>query len=187
MRKALQFTKPHGKSRPWLLRATPLLAVTAIALWTVPALFDGIATIAVLFSCKILYEAAYTMFNIPMGSLLSAMSRNDSERASLSSARGVGSMIGMFGDRTSTAYMITGKHTEGSIYGTFNLACRIGQAVGSSLGFYVLGWIGFDAALEVQSAGTIFGLKALCVLRRMRLPTPLLLQRRRKPEEDLLL
>ena len=56
-----------------------------------------------------------------MGSLLSAMSTNDSERASLSSARGVGSMIGnalpgfvgpaiigMFGENTSTGYMITG-------------------------------------------------------------------------------
>ena len=84
----------NGKFRPWLLRATPLLAVTAIALWTVPTFFDGIALVVVLFSCKILYEASYTMFNIPMGSLLSAMSTNDVERASLSSARGVGSMIG---------------------------------------------------------------------------------------------
>ena len=86
-----------------------------------PTFFDGIALIVVLFSCKILYEAAYTMFNIPMGSLLSAMSTNDSERASLSSARGVGSMIGnmipglagpvivgMFGDRESIGYTIAG-------------------------------------------------------------------------------
>ena len=342
----------NGKFRPWLLRSTPLLAITAIALWTVPTFCDGIATIVALFSFKILYEAAYTMFNIPMGSLLSAMSTNDSERASLSSARGVGSMfgnmipgmigpviIGIWGDRDSTGYMITGiacaligfgvclmhyfwteertvvgetnaddikfsdiltvvktnrpfvalcihgicictmqylvsnislymysevyhdvtyqtlgtalsspfmigsmvlvpfickklglekliryclliggaicgllfvlhivtdvhplvhgvilgigsgmsmvsiqmqwglvgeaidyneyatgKRTEGSIYGTFNLSRRIGQAVGSSFGFYVLGWIGFDASLVEQSAGTIFGLKALCVL-----------------------
>ena len=111
----------RGKFRPWLLRATPLLAVTAIALWTVPTFCEGITLIVVLFSCKILYEAAYTMFNIPMGSLLSAMSTNDAERASLSSARGVGSMFGnaipgmigpfviqLFGDRSSTGYMITG-------------------------------------------------------------------------------
>ena len=111
----------RGKFRPWLLRATPLLCVTAIALWTVPTFCDGIALIVVLFSCKILYEASYTMFNIPMGSLLSAMSTNDSERASLSSARSVGSMIGnmipglggpvivgMFGDRESIGYTIAG-------------------------------------------------------------------------------
>ena len=111
----------NGKFRPWLLRATPLLAVTAIALWTVPTFLDGIPLLVALFSFKVLYEASYTMFNIPMGSLLSAMSTNDSERASLSSARGVGSMfgnmipgmigpvlIGIWGDTNSTGYMITG-------------------------------------------------------------------------------
>ena len=109
-----------GKFRPWLLRATPMLAVTAIALWTVPTFLDGIPLLIALFSFKILYEASYTMFNIPMGSLLSAMSTNDTERASLSSARGVGSMfgnmipamvgpiiIGLFGENRSTGYMIT--------------------------------------------------------------------------------
>ena len=118
------FAKHHnknGKFRPWLLRATPLLAVSAIAMWTVPTFLDGIPLLVALFSFKILYEASYTMFNIPMGSLLSAMSTNDSERASLSSARGVGSMIGnmipgmvgpviigLFGENNSPGYMITG-------------------------------------------------------------------------------
>ena len=343
----------HGKFRPWLLRATPLLAVSAIALWTVPTFMDGIPMLIALFSFKIFYEAAYTMFNIPMGSLLSAMSTNDSERASLSSARGVGSMfgnmipgmvgpviIGLFGDRSSTGYMITGvacavvgfvicflhyalteertvvgedtkaddikfsdiltvvkknrpfvalcihgvciclmqyaaqtlglymysgvyhdvtyqtigsalsspfmigsmvavpfickkmglekliryalliggaicgglfvmhlvmdvhplvhgvllgvgsgfamvsiqmqwglvgeaidyneyitgKRTEGSIYGTFNLSRRIGQAIGSGFAFYALAWIGYDGTAEVQTAGAVLGLKVLCVL-----------------------
>ena len=112
---------PRGKFRPWILRATPLIAVTAIALWTVPTFFEGITLLVMLFSCKILYEAAYTMFNIPMGSLLSAMSRTDTERASLSSARGVGSMFGnmipgmigpviiqAFGDKSTVGYTITG-------------------------------------------------------------------------------
>ena len=343
----------RGKFRPWLLRATPLLAVTAIALWTVPTFCDGIALIVVLFSCKILYEASYTMFNIPMGSLLSAMSTNDAERASLTSARGVGSMIGnmipglaapiiigMFGDRESIGYTIagvtcavigfvvcflhyalteertavgeetkaddikfsdilvvvkknrpfvalcihgvciclmqyaaqtlgmymysavyhdvtyqsisqvlsspfmigsmivvpflckkigleklirsslliggaicgalfvmhlvmdvnplihgvilgigtgfafvsiqmqwglvgeaidynehiTGKRTEGSIYGTFNLSRRLGQTIGQGFALYGLGWISYDGTAAVQSAGTIIGLKVLCVL-----------------------
>ena len=343
----------NGKFRPWLLRATPLLAVSAIALWTVPTFLDGIPLLVALFSFKILYEASYTMFNIPMGSLLSAMSTNDSERASLSSARGVGAMIGnalpgfigpviigMFGENTSTGYMITGvacavlgfvtcllhyalteervvvneeakadeikisdifevlkrnrafialcihgvcictmqylaenismymysavyhdvtyktlasalsapfmigsmvfvpfickklglekllryalliggaictalfamhlvmevppllhgvllgvgtgfafvsiqmqwglvgeaidyneyitgKRTEGSIYGTFNLARRIGQTIGLGCSFFALDWIGYKPALEVQSAGTIMGFKVLCVL-----------------------
>ena len=111
---------PKGKFRPWLLRATPLLAVTAIAFWTVPTFFEGTALIVVLFVCKILYEGVYTMFNIPMGSLLSAMSTNDQERASLSAARGVGSMVGnmvpamlgllvvaAFGEHSPTGYAIS--------------------------------------------------------------------------------
>ena len=83
-----------GKFRPWILRSTPLVAVTAIAFWVLPTFFDGIKLLVVLFLCKVLYEGAYTMYNIPMGSLLSAMSTNDQERASLASARGVGSAIG---------------------------------------------------------------------------------------------
>lgn len=85
---------PKGKFRPWLLRATPMMAVCFIALWTVPTFFDGMATLAALFVLKIAYEACYTMFNIPMGSLLSAMANDDGERAQLSSARGFGSMVG---------------------------------------------------------------------------------------------
>ena len=107
----------QGKFRPWLLRATPLLAITSIAFWTVPTFFEGTALICVLFVCKILYEGCYTMFNIPMGSLLSAMADTDEERASLSSARGFGGTIGniipmmifpillnKFGDSNPTGY-----------------------------------------------------------------------------------
>ena len=344
---------PKGKFRPWLLRATPLLAVTGMALWIVPTFFEGVTLLVVLFMCKIFYEAAYTMFNIPMGSLLSAMSKNDTERASLSSARGVGSMFGnmipamlapvileMFDQRESTPYaitavicagvgfvicllhyylteerttvgenvkaddikisdiivvvkknrpfialcihgvcictmqyvaqtlsiymysavfhntayqsigtalsspimigsmiavpfmckklglmkviryslligggiyailfgmhmvmdvhplvhsvisglamgmgmvsiqmqwglvgeavdyneLVTGKRTEGSIYGTFNLARRIGQTIGQGFAIYALGWIGYNGKAEFQTAGTVVGLKVLCVL-----------------------
>ena len=112
-------TNPKGKFRPWLLRSTPLLCVTFIALWSVPSLFEGLARLCVLFGLKILYEGSYTMFNIPMGSLLSAMADTDAERASLSSARGVGSalatLISMFimplflkkyGETNATGYAI---------------------------------------------------------------------------------
>ncbi len=345
---------PKGKFRPWLLRATPMLAIAAIVFWTVPTFFEGTAMLCVLFVCKLLYEGCYTMFNIPMGCLLSAMSDTDQERAALSSARGFGSMIGnilpsvffpillekygadsamgysmgatvcaligavfcflhyylteerqivaaseeksddikftdifnvfkvnrpflalcihgvciccmqyvgstlgtyMYADvlgsigmmsmasiislplslvtliimpkiskkfglektirvclligsalyvglfaahalttvnvfvhiiwngvamglASVSIYMqwglvgeaidyneyITGKRTEGSIYGTFNLSRRVGQTVGNSAAVLMLGWIGYDVNAAVQSAGTIFGIKVLCVL-----------------------
>lgn len=110
---------PQGKFRPWLLRATPMLAITSIVFWTVPTFFEGTAMICVLFICKIMYEACYTMFNIPMGSLLSAMSDTDEERAALSSARGFGGTVGnmipmilfpillqVFGDSNATGYSV---------------------------------------------------------------------------------
>ncbi len=89
-----KYRNPKGKFRPWLLRATPMLAVTSIIFWTVPTFFEGTAMVCVLFVCKILYEGCYTMFNIPMGALLSAMADTDEERAALSSARGFGGTLG---------------------------------------------------------------------------------------------
>lgn len=83
-----------GKFRPWLLRSAPCVAITFIIFFTVPTYFKGVTMLVVLFFCKILYEGFYTMFNIPMGSMLSAMADTDGERAALSSARGFGSMIG---------------------------------------------------------------------------------------------
>ena len=91
------FAKHHGqggKFRPWLLRSAPCVAITFIIFFTVPSYFKGVTMLVVLFFCKILYEGFYTMFNIPMGSMLSAMADTDGERAALSSARGFGSMIG---------------------------------------------------------------------------------------------
>lgn len=345
---------PKGKFRPWLLRATPLIAVTCIIFFTVPTFFEGTAMLMVLFFCKILYEGSYTMFNIPMGSLLSSMATNDEERAQLSSARGFGStvsslvpvftaplILAYFGDTNAIAYQVcaavfsvvgfvmcmlhymwteerntevsaqndadnikitdilavfknnraflalcfhsvcittqqavasslgtymysdvlgnialmslasllsmplsfiflaivpklakkmnlekiirhallisfvlyvalfalhittsvnpmvhlvwsamagcfsqvstqqqwglvgeaidyneylTGKRTEGSIYGTFSLSRRVGTTIGNSLGVLMLGWTGYNANLAVQSATTLTGIKVLCVL-----------------------
>lgn len=85
---------PNGKFRPWMLRATPLLAITAILVFTAPTLMDGASRLVVIFITYLLYEMVYTMFNIPYGTLLSAMAGNSHERAQLSSARGIGGMIG---------------------------------------------------------------------------------------------
>ncbi|MEE1320347.1 MAG: glycoside-pentoside-hexuronide (GPH):cation symporter [Acutalibacteraceae bacterium] len=110
---------PKGKFRPWLLRSAPLICVSFIALWSVPSLFEGLSLVCVLFGLKIIYEGTYTMFNIPMGSLLSAMADNDKDRATLSSARGFGSAVGnaipvmlmpmlikKFGQTNSTGYAL---------------------------------------------------------------------------------
>ena len=71
---------------------------------------------------------------------------------------------GLVGEAIDYNELVTGKRTEGSIYGTFNLARRIGLAVGLGFSFFALDWIGYDPDLTQQSGGTIFGLKILCVL-----------------------
>ena len=71
---------------------------------------------------------------------------------------------GLVGEAIDYNEYITGKRTEGSIYGTFNLSRRIGQTVGLGISFFALDWIGYQPTLDVQSAGTIFGFKSICVL-----------------------
>ena len=71
---------------------------------------------------------------------------------------------GLVGEAIDYNEHITGKRTEGSIYGTFNLSRRIGQTVGLGISFFALDWIGYQPKLDVQSASTVFGFKILCVL-----------------------
>jgi GPH family glycoside/pentoside/hexuronide:cation symporter len=63
---------------------------------------------------------------------------------------------------------LTGKRTEGTIFGVFNMLRRVGQAIGSALSVATLGWVGYDVALAnsglQQSAGTLMGMKVLCFL-----------------------
>jgi GPH family glycoside/pentoside/hexuronide:cation symporter len=71
---------------------------------------------------------------------------------------------GLVGESIDYNEYLTGKRTEGSIYGTFSLSRRVGTTIGNSLGVLMLGWIGYDANLAVQTASTLTGIKVLCVL-----------------------
>lgn len=63
---------------------------------------------------------------------------------------------------------ISGKRTEGAIYGTFSLTRRLGQTFSQSLAVLIIGWIGYNPELTnqglPQSDGTIFGLQIINVL-----------------------
>lgn len=89
-------SKPGAdKFRPWILWSIPVMTVGCIAFFVVPPkMGGGIAMLVAAFIMKIVYEGGYTMMNIAMGSLLGNMAKNDSERATLASARGFGSTIG---------------------------------------------------------------------------------------------
>jgi len=71
---------------------------------------------------------------------------------------------GMLSEAIEYNEFLTGKRTEGSINGTFNMLRRLGQGLGASFGVAMLGMIGYNASVSVQSGGTILGIKVLCLL-----------------------
>jgi len=71
---------------------------------------------------------------------------------------------GLVGEAIDYNEYATGKRTEGSIYGTFNLSRRIGQTVGLGFSFFALDWINYNPDLTTQTSQTVFGFKILCVL-----------------------
>ena len=92
------FAKSEGRSgkfRPWILRMAPLLAVSGILVFTAPGWVTGAARLVVAFVSYLSYELIYAMHHIALGGLISAMATNDAERSELSSARGIGGMLGI--------------------------------------------------------------------------------------------
>ena len=71
---------------------------------------------------------------------------------------------GMLSEAIEYNEYLTGKRTEGSINGTFNMLRRLGQGLGASFGVAMLGMIGYSAEAAVQTSGTILGIKVLCLL-----------------------
>jgi GPH family glycoside/pentoside/hexuronide:cation symporter len=71
---------------------------------------------------------------------------------------------GLLGEAIDYNEMITGKRTEGSIYGSFNLSRRVGQTIGNSAAMILLAMVGYNGSAAVQTASTITGIKALCLL-----------------------
>ena len=65
---------------------------------------------------------------------------------------------GMVGEVIDYNEYIVGKRSEGSIYGTFNLTRRFGQAIGSSMGAALVGIVGI-VPNTVQTAETLNGIR----------------------------
>ena len=83
------------KFRPWVLWSIPVMFIGTVAFFVVPGNMEmGLTMMVAIFCLKIVSEGGYTMMNIAMGSLLGNMARNDTERATLASARGLGSTFG---------------------------------------------------------------------------------------------
>ena len=75
---------------------------------------------------------------------------------------------GLVGESIDYNEYLTGKRSEGSIYGVFSLTRRIGQTLSGSLAVLMITWFGYIAAEEgvvvAQPASAIMGIKMMCIL-----------------------
>ena len=82
------------KFRPWIFRIAPLTGIAGILVFTAPGWVTGMSRLVVAFTTYLMYEVFYAMQHIALGGLISAMAKDDAERSELSSARGIGGMLG---------------------------------------------------------------------------------------------
>ncbi|GAA1820583.1 glucuronide transporter [Agromyces neolithicus] len=86
------YSKRLGKFRPFILFGSLPLLLLSVATFSIPQIGES----GMLLYAYLTYAAlglAYSLVNIPYGSLAGAMTRDSSERAKLASARTIGAMI----------------------------------------------------------------------------------------------
>ena len=75
---------------------------------------------------------------------------------------------GLVGESIDYNEYLTGKRSEGSIYGVFSLTRRIGQTLSGSLAVLMITWFGYVPAInevpQPQPASAILGIKLMCIL-----------------------
>jgi GPH family glycoside/pentoside/hexuronide:cation symporter len=71
---------------------------------------------------------------------------------------------GLVGEAIDYNEMISGKRTEGSIYGTFNLSRRVGKAIAQSAGMFIITCFGYNVDIKVQTESAILGIKIITML-----------------------
>ena len=71
---------------------------------------------------------------------------------------------GLVGESIDYNEYLTGKRSEGSIYGVFSLTRRIGQTLSGSLAVLMITWFGYQAGAAVQPASAILGIKLMVIL-----------------------
>ena len=74
----------HGKARPWLLLSAPLVTISGILLFTVPASSETVQVIWVMLSYNLFYSFSYTIFNMSHNLMVPLSTRNTTERGGLS-------------------------------------------------------------------------------------------------------
>jgi len=84
----------YGRYRPWMLAGTPVLAVGMALVFAVPVGWSGTAKLAWAFISYFIMSFGYTMVNIPMAPIVSALSADPAERTKIATTRTVFSNLG---------------------------------------------------------------------------------------------
>ncbi len=86
---------PKGKFKPFILYGTVPLAIVRVLSFTAPD-FSYTGKVVWAFATYLLFNAAYSVVNIPYGSLSAAMTMNSDDRTQLSVFRNLGSQSALF-------------------------------------------------------------------------------------------
>lgn len=104
-----------------------------------------------------IWDAFYTVANVPYGSMLSLISDDPIQRAQLSTFRSIGSMGGGIGSCLSWSLMADaidynewkfGVREEGTTYALHSFFRKLAQGIGPSLGLVLATKLGYDASLK---------------------------------------
>ncbi|MDR0532040.1 MAG: glycoside-pentoside-hexuronide (GPH):cation symporter [Oscillospiraceae bacterium] len=105
----------HGKFRPYLLGAAPLLSVSAILMFANPGL-GPVGSLVWAYSTYIAYGMTYTSYNIPYGSLASVISPLEQDRTALSIFRSMGAGLGALPAMVLLPLFVYSKNAAGNQY-----------------------------------------------------------------------
>lgn len=92
-----------GRYRPWMLAGAPVLAVGMVLLFSVPTGWGAGAKLAWAYITYIIFSFGYTLVNIPMAPIVTALSPVPSERTNIATTRMVFANLGSL---TSSLFVI---------------------------------------------------------------------------------
>lgn len=83
-----------GRYRPWMLFGSPVLAVGMVLVFSVPVGWSAGAKLAWAYVTYVIFSFGYTLVNIPMAPIVSALSPDPAERTKIATSRTVFSNLG---------------------------------------------------------------------------------------------
>ena len=92
-----------GRYRPWMLCGAPVLAIGMVLLFSVPTGWSAGAKLAWAYVTYVIFSFGYTLVNIPMAPIVSALSPSPTERTKIATTRTVFSNLGSL---TSSLFVI---------------------------------------------------------------------------------